>query len=351
MNLLSDYDYELPGELIARQPSQQRDASRLLVVDRQNGAIEHTSISDLPRFLRAGDSLVLNDTKVLPARLLGERTATGGAWEGLYLGTHGDNRWQILSKTRGKLQPGEQITLRPAHGDSPAESFQLTLLERDHDGGWFVRPQNETDPIDVLKQFGTVPLPPYIERELATSEDWQRYQTTYARRYGAVAAPTAGLHFTPELLSQCVDQGIAQEFVTLHVGIGTFRPIAVENLDDHRMHAEWCELSELAATRLRQTKGQGSRIIAVGTTSVRTLETAACSGEIASYCDQTDLFIRPPYEFRAVDGLLTNFHLPKSSLLVMISAFAGGELIRKAYAEAIAQQYRFFSYGDAMLIL
>ncbi|TWU09493.1 S-adenosylmethionine:tRNA ribosyltransferase-isomerase [Symmachiella macrocystis] len=351
MQQLSDYDYELPSELIARQPAEKRDGSRLLVLDRSTGTIEHAHITDLPRYLRAGDTLVLNDTKVLPARLLGKRTATGGAWEGLYLGCDAEQRWQILSKTRGKLQPGESITLLPAHPADSAAEFHLTLLERDDDGGWFARPEREGDAVEILRQFGTVPLPPYIERELATSDDWQRYQTTYARSYGAVAAPTAGLHFTPELLEECRQQGVGQEFVTLHVGIGTFRPISVENLDEHRMHEEWCELDATVAQQLRNTRSQGGRIVAVGTTSVRTLESAARNGKIAAYQDQTDLFIRPPYTFQAVDVLLTNFHLPKSSLLVMISAFASYDLIRQAYAEAIAQQYRFFSYGDAMLIL
>lgn len=351
MQQLSDYDYELPDELIARHPAEKRDGSRLLVLHRSDGRIEHRQVTDLPGYLRSGDTLVLNDTKVLPARLLGKRTATGGAWEGLYLGCDADQRWQILSKTRGKLQPGESITLLPPQSPEAGNTFQLTLLERDGDGGWFVQPERPEDPVAVLQQFGTVPLPPYIERDLATSEDWQRYQTTYARTYGAVAAPTAGLHFTPELLAECQARGTAQEFVTLHVGIGTFRPIAVENLDEHRMHAEWCELSGDVAQRLRERKTCGGRIVAVGTTTVRTLESAARSGELEGFQDQTDLFIRPPYTFRAVDALLTNFHLPKSSLLVMISAFAGQDLIRLAYKEAIERRYRFFSYGDAMLIL
>lgn len=350
MNQLSDYDYQLPDELIARQPSPQRDGARLLVVDRSSGKLEHSSIGELPQFLQAGDCLVLNDTKVLPARLLGRRTATGGAWEGLYLGCDRDGRWQILSKTRGKLQCGEQITLLPPH-DSNADGYQLTLLERDDEGGWFAQPESTAVAIDILRQYGTVPLPPYIGRELATDQDWQRYQTTYARRFGAVAAPTAGLHFTPELFSRCAERKVSREFVTLHVGIGTFRPIAVENLEEHRMHAEWCELTEGTAAELRQTRSRGGRILAVGTTSVRTLESAAQSGAIAAYSDHTDLFIRPPYSFQATDGLLTNFHLPKSSLLVMISAFAGRELIFEAYQKAIEQRYRFFSYGDAMLIV
>ncbi len=351
MHQLSDYDYELPDELIARHPAQKRDEARLLVLHRGDGRIEHSRITDLPHYFGAGDTLVLNDTKVLPARLLGRRTATGGAWEGLYLGRDVGGRWQILSKTRGKLQPGETISLRSVHHAEAGEEFRLTLTERDGDGGWLVHPEREEDPITVLQQFGTVPLPPYIDRDLATSEDWQRYQTTYARRYGAVAAPTAGLHFTPELFAACAERGIGREFVTLHVGIGTFRPIAVENLAEHRMHAEWCELSGDVAERLRSAKMAGGRIAAVGTTTVRTLESAARGGGISSFSGETDLFIRPPYAFQAVDALLTNFHLPKSSLLVMISAFADRELVRRAYDEAIAQRYRFFSYGDAMLIL
>ncbi len=351
MHRLSDYDYELPQDLIARRPAQQREDARLMVLDRSVQRIQHAQIADLPSLLYAGDRLVLNDTRVLPARLLGRRTATGGAWEGLFLGQGPQRSWQILSKTRGKLQPGEQITLHAVHHRETAPDYHLTLLERDHDGGWYAAPETSEPPVEVLQRIGTVPLPPYIERDLATEEDWQRYQTTYARNFGAVAAPTAGLHFTPELLADCAEHGITHSFVTLHVGIGTFRPIAVDNLDEHQMHAEWCELSETTVGEIRDTRQQSGRLVAVGTTSVRTLESAAASGELRPFTGETDLFIRPPYSFQAVDALLTNFHLPKSSLLVLVSAFAGGEFIRQAYDEAIKQRYRFYSYGDAMLIL
>jgi S-adenosylmethionine:tRNA ribosyltransferase-isomerase len=225
------------------------------------------------------------------------------------------------------------------------------LTSQGEDGIWTFEPSISDTPVTLLQQFGTVPLPPYIRRELPTDADWDRYQTTYARRYGAVAAPTAGLHFTPELLRECRDCGIEQTHVTLHVGIGTFRPIAVDNLADHRMHAEWCELSPEAADEINQTRAAGGRIFAVGTTSVRTLESAAHDKIVNAWSGETELFIRPPYEFRAVDVLLTNFHLPKSSLLVLVSAFAGPELIREAYRAAIDERYRFYSYGDAMLIV
>ena len=348
-DLLSDYDYVLPDELIARQPAARRDEARLMVVDRRSGTIEHTVIRDLPRFLRRDDCLVLNDTRVIPARLQGVRTATGGRWEGLFLETRPNGAWLLMGQTRGKLQPGEQVTLRPFQGESG--EYTLTLWERDEDGLWTARPGDDRSALDVLEQFGTVPLPPYIERERPDRADVERYQTVYARTAGSVAAPTAGLHFTPELFAACEARGITRATVTLHVGIGTFRPISVERLDEHRMHSEWCELSAATATKLNGVQGGGGRIVAVGTTSVRTLESAAGSGTIQPWSGPTQLFIRPPYRFQAVDVLLTNFHLPKSTLLVLVSTFAGRELIRRAYAEAIAGRYRFFSYGDAMLIV
>jgi S-adenosylmethionine:tRNA ribosyltransferase-isomerase len=351
MDRLADYDYELPTELIASHPAERRDQARLLVVHRDSGRIEHRSIADLPEYLRPGDALVLNDTRVLPARLFGVRTATGGKWEGLFLRLTDQGDWQLLSQTKGKLQPGETVTISPAYvPDSPLK-LDLVLKEKQDDGIWTATPQSSKSHIELLQQFGALPLPPYIKKTLANETDDERYQTTYGVHPGSVAAPTAGLHFTPELLDRCRAAGAETHTVTLHVGIGTFRPITAEKLDEHIMHAEWCELSDAVATKLRNAKESRGRVVAVGTTSVRTLESAARSGTIQQFCGETNLFIRPPYEFRAVDVLLTNFHLPKSSLLVLVSTFAGRELIRAAYAEAIRENYRFFSYGDAMLLV
>lgn len=351
MESLSDYDYELPEELIAAEPLPERDQSRLLVVDRAAQGWHHRGIRDLPEFLRPGDCLVLNDTQVIPARLLGERTATGGKWEGLFLGTTTAGQWRLIGQSRGALRPGETVTVRPAHHPESSETLVLTLLDREADGVWHARPNREEGALELLARFGTVPLPPYIRRKLASAQDWQRYQTTYSRHPGAVAAPTAGLHFTPELLDACRARGVETAFVTLHVGIGTFRPIAVERLSDHHMHAEWCAVPPETADRVNATRAAGGRIIAVGTTTVRTLESLGRDGTLRAGQGETDLFIRPPYAFRMVDGLLTNFHLPRSTLLVLVSALAGRELIRRAYAAAIAERYRFFSYGDAMPIL
>jgi S-adenosylmethionine:tRNA ribosyltransferase-isomerase len=352
MNNISDYDYELPAELIADRPTPRRDDSRLLVIDRQSGEIKHRRITDLPELLSPGDTLVLNDTKVIPARLYGRRAATGGRWEGLFLGTTPQGDWRLIGQTRGRLQAGEQIVITPAHDANSGDELSLTLIEREaEDGIWIARPEQQGDPLPLLARFGTVPLPPYMHRKLATEADWSRYQTVYARQPGAVAAPTAGLHLTPELLAEMQTNDIRQAFVTLHVGIGTFRPIAVEALSEHHMHSEWCELSQPAAQSLVQSRAEGGRIVAVGTTSVRVLESAAKNSDLCAWQGDTNLFIRPPYEFRAIDCLLTNFHLPRSTLLVLVSAFAGADLIRRAYAEAVRERYRFFSYGDAMLIL
>jgi len=352
MHELSDYDYDLPAKLIADVPLAGRDESRLLVVDRQTGELTHRSIRDLPSLLQPGDCLVLNDTRVIPARLYGRRAATGGRWEGLFLGTTTGGDWRLIGQTRGRLRPGEQIVITPVHRPDSGDEFRLTLVEIEPDDGvWVAKPESTADPVGLLGEYGTVPLPPYIHRQLATEDDWSRYQTVYARHPGAVAAPTAGLHLTPELLDTLQQQDIRQAFVTLHVGIGTFRPINTPQLSDHRMHSEWCALPAETATVLNETRTGGGRIVAGGTTSVRALESAAGDDGLKPWRGETDLFIRPPYPFRAVDCLLTNFHLPRSSLLVLVSAFAGVDLMRRAYAEAIQQQYRFYSYGDAMLIL
>ncbi len=353
MDQLSDYDYELPEELIASRPLPKRDASRLLVVDRHRRRIEHRSIADLPEFLHSGDSLVVNDTRVLPARLIGQRTATGGRWEGLFLNTNADGNWRLMGQTRGRLQIGETVTVTPIHPDRAATTDQLvlTLLERAEDGIQIWRCEREESAITLLNQFGTMPLPPYMQRKTADAGDFERYQTVYARHAGSVAAPTAGLHLTEELLERCRHTGVGLEQVTLHVGVGTFRPIKTERLDEHVMHREWCAIDKETASRLQTVREANNRVVAVGTTSVRTLETASASGTIRGFEGETDLFLRPGSEFHAVDVLLTNFHLPRSSLLVLVSAFASRDLIREAYAEAIRERYRFFSYGDAMLIL
>lgn len=355
---LFSYDYALPSELIAQAPTRARDASRLMVLRRATQAIEHRHFRELPELLRPDDLLVLNETKVIPARLEGLRTATGGRWEGLYLGCSDDGRWRLIGQTRGKLHPGETIALHPLHPPKDRPQARLTMeyrltLETKADGGmWLVRPETDENPLHVLERFGTVPLPPYIGREVGLPVDFERYQTTYARTPGAVAAPTAGLHFTPELLERCRQRGLRTARVTLHVGMGTFRPISVEQLDQHQMHSEWCELPAETVTLVEQTRARGGRVVAVGTTTVRTLESVAArfGGRLQPWSGETDLFIRPPYRFEQVEALVTNFHLPRSSLLVLVSALAGREFILRAYREAVEQRYRFFSYGDAMLI-
>lgn len=349
-DLLSSYDYELPADLIARQPAPTRDAARLLHVLRATGGIAHRKIQDFPQLLRPDDLLVLNETRVIPARLSGFRTATGGRWEGLYLRTEPDGSWRIIGQTRGRLRPGETLTISAPEATASQCTLTLELVEHRDEGEWLVRPQSERGTLDLLEEFGAVPLPSYIERESPTAADRERYQTVYARRPGAVAAPTAGLHFTPELLQACQDRGAAIASVTLHVGLGTFRPVTAARLSEHRMHGEWCEVTEETAATIRAARSTGGRVIAVGTTTVRTLETAAVSGTVRGWRGETDLFIRPTYRFRTVDALLTNFHLPRSTLLVLVSTFAGCELVKRAYAEAIAVRYRFFSYGDAMFI-
>jgi len=348
---LEQFDYELPAELLATRPSPRRDGSRLLRVDRRGQQLEHLRFDVLPQCLQQGDCLVLNDTRVVPARLFGVRQATGGKWEGLYLNSRPDGLWTLLSQSRGKIQPGEAIVVRPAHDVDSAQELVLRMQQREPDGVWLAAVESQRSSSELLDLFGTLPLPPYIGRRLADVEDRERYQTTYAQHPGAVAAPTAGLHFTPQLLADCEAAGIDHAFVTLHVGIGTFRPITATKLDEHRMHQEWCRLTTEVAERLTQVRAGGGRIVAVGTTAVRTLETAWRSGGFQSFEGQTDLFIRPPYTFQAVDALLTNFHLPRSSLLLLVSALAGTQLMRRAYSEAVEQRYRFYSYGDAMLIL
>jgi S-adenosylmethionine:tRNA ribosyltransferase-isomerase len=348
MSALDAYDYDLPPELIAQEPLLRRSDARLMVVDRGRQSIEHHHIRDLPEFMLSGDALVLNDTRVIPARLVGHRVRTGGKWTGLFLQVDEHGIWEILSKTRGKLEPGEIIQL-----DAPESGahHELQLLTKLGGGVWAATPAPKQSPWEILDRVGRVPLPPYIRGGEMSESDRASYQTVYAQHPGSVAAPTAGLHFTAELLARLHRVPVEELHVTLHVGIGTFRPIAVERLEEHEMHAEWCEISPSVAERLRAIRARGKRVIAVGTTSLRTLETASLSGQIASFSGQTRLFVRPGFTFHAVDALLTNFHLPRSTLLVLVRTFGGDDLLRRAYAEAVAERYRFFSYGDAMLII
>lgn len=338
-------DYTLPPHLIAQEPAADRDQSRLLVLRRRDGALAHHRFADLPELLDPGDLLVLNDTRVVPARLLGKRERTGGPWEGLYLGQTADGSWKLLCRTRGWLRSGETIAVDPG-------PLRLTLLGRAPGGGWLARPEQPGSPEELLEQSGRVPLPPYIRKGRAVDADRERYQTVYGRRPGAVAAPTAGLHFTPALFERLQDRGIERAFVTLHVGRGTFLPLRGDDPSQEKLHAEWCELPAATAEAVAKCRMRGSRVVAVGTTSVRTLETAVRGGRLlAAWSGETDLFIHAPYDFRVVDALVTNFHLPRTSLLLLVGALAGEELLRRAYREAVARAYRFYSYGDAMLVV
>lgn len=338
------FDYPLPPQLIAQEPAPIRDASRLLVLRRDTDTLEHRHFHELPELLSPNDLLVLNDTRVVPARLLGHRTRTGGKWEGLFLRVTSDGLWEMMCQTRGRLTRDETIALEPG-------GMILHLVDQTPDGRWLVRPQDTGNPWDLLHRHGHIPLPPYVRKGRAAEADIERYQTVYARNSGAIAAPTAGLHFTPEVFARLKERGISWTFVTLHVGEGTFKPMSAEVVEDHRMHAEWGQLSEESAAALRACRLRGGRIVAIGTTSVRVLETVAAQGALEPWSGDTTLFISPPYPFQAVDALVTNFHLPRSSLLCLVSAFAGIEPIRHAYNVAIKHAYRFYSYGDAMLIV
>ncbi|MCG8450784.1 MAG: tRNA preQ1(34) S-adenosylmethionine ribosyltransferase-isomerase QueA [Pirellulales bacterium] len=345
-------EYTLPAELVAQEPLKNRVDARLMLVDRQRQSIDHYHVRDLPRLLRAGDRLVLNDTKVIPAQLRGFRASTGGRWQGLFLGLAGEGDWKLVCKTRGRLQAMESITLLDRDG---RETTRLWLLEQLTDGEWLARPESELPLLELLNQVGRVPLPPYIRGGNMVDNDFEDYQTVFARTPGAVAAPTAGLHFTHDLLKAMQQSGVGLSAVTLHVGRGTFRPIDVEDVNEHPMHTEWGELSEVAANEINESHKRGERVIAVGTTVARVLESvAAASPEkfpLPSWQGETDLFIRPPYAFRAIDALLTNFHFPRTTLLLLAQAFGGTQLIRAAYEEAVREEYRFYSYGDAMLII
>jgi S-adenosylmethionine:tRNA ribosyltransferase-isomerase len=348
MTELDQYDYHLPRHLIAQQPAGSRVDARLLVVRRKAGILEHCFIRDLPDLLRPGDCLVLNDTKVIPARLLGYRSSTGGRWDGLFLGSEPHGLWRILGRTRGKITLGETVTLLNAWGQ---DDVQLELISQEPDGVWIVRPRCDEETVLLLDRVGRVPLPPYIRDGEMLESDWENYQTVYARVPGSVAAPTAGLHFTELLLRQVEERGILLCWLTLHVGLGTFRPITAPRLAEHGMHGEWGTISWKTVEAIRTCRQDGGRIVAVGTTTLRLLETAAAGGELLPFTGPTRLFIHPPYTFHTVDALLTNFHLPRTTLLVLARTFGGDELIRKAYETAIRLEYRFYSYGDAMLIL
>lgn len=335
-----DFWYELPEELIAQTPLQQRDASRLLVLNRMSGELEHRHFYDIIDYLRPGDCLVMNDSRVLPARLLGHRP-TGGAVEVLLLRDLGDNRWECLCKPGRKMQPGQQVIF----GDGALTATVCDALE---DGNRIIEFFYNGIFLEVLERLGRMPLPPYIKAEL---QDQERYQTVYSRELGSAAAPTAGLHFTKELLEQIREKGVHEAFVTLHVGLGTFRPVKAEEVTAHHMHSELCMMNTETAELLNQTRKNGGRIICVGTTSCRTLESLVNpDGTFEEKSKWTDIFIYPGYEFKAMDGLITNFHLPESTLVMLVSAFAGREKILSAYNEAVKERYRFFSFGDAMYI-
>jgi S-adenosylmethionine:tRNA ribosyltransferase-isomerase len=348
MSELDDYDYELPRSLIAQEPLANRTDARLLVVKRAEDSITHGYVRELPQLLQPGDLLVLNDTRVVPARLVGYRTATSGHWEGLFLRLDEQGLWRLLARARGKMTCGETITLVNAAGQ---DDIRLRLVERQDGGIWVMHAETKETVFSLLDRLGRVPLPPYIRQGEMMPADRERYQTVFAREPGAVAAPTAGLHFTADLLRRLEAAGVSYCFVTLHVGLDTFRPVTAERLADHKMHSEWGQLEAAAVERIGECRKRGGRVIAVGTTSVRVLESAAADQPIRPWSGWTELFIRPPYTFRAVDALLTNFHLPRTTLLMLVRAFGGDELIRRAYEEAIRQEYRFYSYGDAMLVI
>jgi S-adenosylmethionine:tRNA ribosyltransferase-isomerase len=343
----SDFDYSLPPELIAQTPAEPRDSARMLVLARATGTLSHHAVRDLPDFLQTGDLLVLNNTRVISARLRGKKSETGGQVEVFLLEPAGEeNVWEALVRARRRPRPGDRLLL----GSGPAAAV---FLEDGELGRARVRLESPVPVSELMETEGETPLPPYIRRAGgATPSDRARYQTVYAKEPGAVAAPTAGLHFTEPLLERLGERGVGRAELTLHVGLGTFRPVAVEDPGQHRMESERFILPSDTVERIRQTRAAGRRVVAVGTTTVRTLETAATRPEgLEAGSGRSTLFIRPPYSFRVVDALLTNFHLPRSTLLMLVSAFAGTERIRRAYAEAVRERYRFFSYGDSMLIL
>ena len=337
----SDFWYHLPEELIAQTPLEMRDTSRLMVLNRQTGEIQHKHFYDIIDYLQPGDCLVMNDSRVLPARLLGHRP-TGGAVEVLLLRDLGGKRWECLCKPGRKMQPGNEVIF--GNGELSA-----VVTEVKEDGNRIVEFRYEGIFLEVLERLGKMPLPPYIKEEL---HDQERYQTVYSREVGSAAAPTAGLHWTKELLEKARAKGVIIAFVTLHVGLGTFRPVKADNILDHHMHAELCMMSAETAAILNEVKARGGRVICVGTTSCRTLESLVNEdGSFEAKSKWTEIFIYPGYTFKAMDGLITNFHLPESTLVMLVSAFAGKDHVMAAYEEAVKERYRFFSFGDAMTIL
>jgi S-adenosylmethionine:tRNA ribosyltransferase-isomerase len=340
---VSLFDYALPPELIAQEPAERRDQSRMMVVDRQGGSFRDGRFEEIVDLLRPDDCLVVNDTRVIPARLIGRRMPTGGKAEVFLLRRRGEWEWEVLAKPGKKLRPGTQVSF--------GEGELIAAITEQTEGGLRrARFKGEGRWEALLERLGSTPLPPYIKRPEPKADDRARYQTVYAQRDGAVAAPTAGLHFTPEILQQLADKGIRRATITLHVGWGTFQPIDTERVEDHVMHEEFYEVSAEAAEAIDATRPAGGRIVAVGTTSVRTLETCASSGRVQPGSGWTRCFIYPGYRFQAVDALLTNFHLPRSSLLMLVSALAGRDLTLAAYRAAVERQYRFYSYGDCMFV-
>lgn len=345
--LLSEFDYDLPEELIAQLPADKRENSRMLVLNRDKHSISHKHFYDIVDLIDADSLLVLNNTKVMPARLYGTKD-TGAKIEIFLLKQLENDNWEVLIKPSKRVKKGTIVKI--------SDELSAEVIKRlEDDGEWLVKLIYEGNILDVLHRNGNIPLPPYIERKMQTEDikklDFERYQTVYAKDEGSVAAPTAGLHFTEEILQKLKDKGVGIAYVTLNVGLGTFRPVKCENVLEHKMHSEMFEITQDAADAINLAKSQGKKIIAVGTTTVRTLETAYQKyGEIKACHDHSELFIYPPYEFKVIDNLITNFHLPKSTLLMLVSALAGKDFIFEAYKEAIAQSYRFFSYGDCMYI-
>ena len=338
----SDYYFDLPKELIAQDPLEDRTASRLLVMNRNTGETEHRIFSDIIEYLKPGDTLVLNDTKVIPARLLGTKEGTGANVEILLLRRLGADRWETLVRPGKKLRPGARVVF----GDGSLKAVILDILD---EGNRLVEFEYEGIFEEVLDRLGEMPLPPYITHKL---KDKNMYQTVYARYEGSAAAPTAGLHFTQELLDEIRERGVRTAFVTLHVGLGTFRPVKVDDVKKHHMHTEWYQVSDEAAELINRTHAEGHRVICVGTTACRTVESASDeSGEVHAGSDETSIFIYPGYRFKVMDALITNFHLPESTLVMLVSAFAGREHVLDAYKEAVEMRYRFFSFGDAMMLL
>ncbi len=336
----SDFDFYLPEELIAQTPLEKRDTSRLLHLDKQTGEIEHKHFYDIKQYLHEGDCLVLNDSRVLPARLIGARP-TGGTVELVLLKDLGDNRWECLSRPGRKTKPGQELVF--GNGELTAVVEEVTL-----GGNRIVKFSYEGIFLEILERLGKMPLPPYIKEELQDSE---RYQTVYSKELGSAAAPTAGLHFTKELLAEIADMGVKICYVTLHVGLGTFRPVKADKIEDHEMHSEFCFVPEETAETVNAVKRAGGRVIAVGTTSCRTLESFTTEdGTLQVTSGWTNIFIYPGYKFKCIDALITNFHLPESTLIMLVSALAGRENILNAYNTAVKERYRFFSFGDAMMI-